>query len=58
MEQGIVDLVILVDDASDDETVVIAKALPHTIVCIHPVNQGYGANQKTCYKIALKEGAI
>jgi len=56
MEQGIVDLVILVDDASDDETAAIAKSLPHTIVCIHPANRGYGANQKTCYKMALEEG--
>lgn len=56
MEQGIVDLVILVDDASDDETAAIARTLPYTIVHVHPVNQGYGANQKTCYGMALEEG--
>lgn len=56
MEQGIVDLVIVVDDASQDETVAIAKILPNTRVCVHPSNRGYGANQKTCYKLALEEG--
>ena len=56
MEQGLVDLVILVDDGSQDETVAIAKTLPNTIVHPHPHNQGYGANQKTCYKLALEEG--
>jgi glycosyltransferase involved in cell wall biosynthesis len=56
MDQGIVDLVIVVDDASDDETAAIAETLPNTKVCIHPRNQGYGANQKTCYKLALEEG--
>ncbi len=56
IDQGIVDLVIVVDDGSQDETVSIAKTLPNTVVYIHKKNQGYGANQKTCYKIALKEG--
>jgi glycosyltransferase involved in cell wall biosynthesis len=56
MAQGIVDLVILVDDGSRDETVSIAKTLHNTIVYTHERNQGYGANQKTCYKLALKEG--
>jgi len=56
MEQGIVDLVIVVDDASQDETVAVAKTLPNTRVCVHPSNRGYGANQKTCYKLALEEG--
>jgi glycosyltransferase involved in cell wall biosynthesis len=56
MEQEIVDLVILVDDASRDETSAIARALPHTSVHVHERNQGYGANQKTCYRIALEEG--
>lgn len=55
MEQGIVDLVILVDDASQDETTTIAGTLPDTKVFVHPSNQGYGANQKTCYKLALEE---
>jgi glycosyltransferase involved in cell wall biosynthesis len=56
MAQGIVDLVIVVDDESKDETVAIAKTLSNTIVHLHEKNQGYGANQKSCYKIALKEG--
>lgn len=56
MAQDIVDLVILVDDASHDETSAIAKKLPNTKVHIHPSNRGYGANQKTCYKLALEEG--
>lgn len=57
MSQGVVDQVILVDDASQDETTAIAKELPNTKVYTHPINRGYGANQKTCYKLALKEGA-
>ena len=56
MAQGIVDLVILVDDGSRDETVSIAKTLPDTIVYTHDKNLGYGANQKTCYRLALKAG--
>jgi glycosyltransferase involved in cell wall biosynthesis len=56
MEQDLVDLVIVVDDGSQDETVAIAKSLPNTIVQVHPRNQGYGANQKTCYKLALDQG--
>lgn len=56
MSQGIVDLVILVDDASRDDTAVIAKNLPHVEVFVHDGNRGYGANQKTCYKLALEHG--
>jgi len=56
MDQGIVDLVIVVDDASKDETIAIAKTLPSTKVAVHDSNQGYGANQKTCYRLALEEG--
>lgn len=52
----IVDDVILIDDASEDKTVQIAKKLNiHTI--IHSENKGYGGNQKTCYKVALQRGA-
>jgi glycosyltransferase involved in cell wall biosynthesis len=57
MEQGVVDLVIVVDDASHDETLAIAKTLEHTIAYRHPENMGYGANQKTCYRLALEQGA-
>ncbi len=56
MDQGIVDLVVIVDDRSDDKTVLVAKELLKTKVFIHPENKGYGGNQKTCYKIALEEG--
>jgi glycosyltransferase involved in cell wall biosynthesis len=53
---GIVDEIILVDDASRDNTVGIAKRLGLTIVA-HQKNLGYGANQKTCYGLALSKGA-
>ncbi len=56
MDQGVVDLVIVVDDASQDETTAIARTLPDTKVFFHSDNRGYGANQKTCYKLALEEG--
>jgi glycosyltransferase involved in cell wall biosynthesis len=56
MAQEIVDLVIVVDDGSRDETVPIAKTLPNTLVHIHEKNLGYGGNQKTCYKLALEAG--
>jgi glycosyltransferase involved in cell wall biosynthesis len=52
----VVDDVILVDDASTDDTAAVAERLGiHTI--IHARNGGYGANQKTCYAIALARGA-
>jgi len=57
MAQGLVDVVIVVDDASADDTVAIARTLPHTVVEVHPANRGYGANQKTCYGLALAQGA-
>lgn len=57
MAQGVVDLVIIVDDASRDDTVAIARTLPKTRVEVHPKNRGYGANQKTSYGLALEEGA-
>ncbi len=54
--KDIVDDVILVDDASRDDTAVKARELGiHTI--IHPENRGYGGNQKTCYTAALSKGA-
>jgi len=57
IEQGIVDRVIVVDDASRDETVSVARTLPLARVVVHAKNLGYGGNQKTCYKTALEEGA-
>jgi glycosyltransferase involved in cell wall biosynthesis len=57
MEQGIVDLVILVDDASRDDTSAIAARLPNTKLYVHMQNRGYGGNQKTCYRMALEAGA-
>lgn len=50
----IVDDVVLVDDASSDNTVVTAKKLGIRNVIIHENNRGYGGNQKTCYNTALK----
>ena len=57
MAQGIVDLVIVVDDASGDETATIARTLERVQVEVHPQNRGYGGNQKTCYRLALAAGA-
>jgi glycosyltransferase involved in cell wall biosynthesis len=56
MAQEIVDLVIVVDDASHDETTRIAQSLPHAIVHRHSVNLGYGGNQKNCYRLAVEHG--
>jgi len=51
-----IDDIILVDDASPDNTVEVARRLGiHTIE--HPENRGYGGNQKTCYDTALAHGA-
>ena len=57
MAQGIVDLVILVDDASRDDTAALARQLPQTQVFVHARNLGYGGNQKTCYGAALEAKA-
>ena len=57
MAHGIVDRVIVVDDASKDETVAMARTLPQARVEVHPRNRGYGGNQKTCYRLALAAGA-
>lgn len=54
--KGSCDEVILVDDASKDNTVVHARELGIKVI-VHDKNKGYGANQKTCYKAALGEGA-
>ena len=53
---GIVDHVILVDDASTDETILVASSLGIDVRS-HECNLGYGANQKTCYQAALEADA-
>jgi glycosyltransferase involved in cell wall biosynthesis len=57
MAHRIVDEVIVVDDASHDETVAVARTLERVQVEVHQENRGYGANQKTCYRLALAAGA-
>ena len=52
----VVDDLLLVDDASHDDTVALAGRLGIPCV-VHPRNRGYGGNQKTCYTEALKRGA-
>ena len=52
-----VDDVILVDDASKDRTVELARSIPGLHVVTHEKNLGYGGNQKTCYRTALERGA-
>lgn len=53
---NIVDEVILVDDASKDNTAALANSLGIKNVIIHQKNRGYGGNQKTCYQKALQVG--
>jgi glycosyltransferase involved in cell wall biosynthesis len=54
--RDVVDEIVLVDDASTDNTAAIAKSLALQTY-VHRENLGYGANQKTCYKEALRLGA-
>ncbi len=56
-EQQVADTIILVDDGSQDETVRVAAQLEGVQVHVHEQNKGYGANQKTCYRLALEAGA-
>jgi len=56
LPRDMVDLVILVDDGSKDETTTIARELGLELF-VHNRNYGYGANQKTCYREALRAGA-
>lgn len=51
---SLVDEVILVDDASTDNTVEVARKLGIKHILIHDKNKGYGANQKSCYQKALE----
>lgn len=53
----VVDEVVLVDDASSDRTVELARRLGIQHIIMHQSNRGYGANQKTCYAHALQLGA-
>lgn len=53
---GLADELILVDDASADNTAQLARDLGISVY-VHPENRGYGGNQKTCYSKALESGA-
>lgn len=53
---GSADEMILVDDASRDDTAAVAEGLGLAVIR-HPENRGYGGNQKTCYREALRRGA-
>jgi len=53
---GWVDEIIVVDDASTDNTAEVARSLGLKTI-VHDKNTGYGGNQKTCYKEALRAGA-
>ena len=53
---GFVDDIVLVDDASRDNTADVAERLGLRVLR-HPSNRGYGGNQKTCYREALRLGA-
>ena len=54
--KDIVDEVIVVDDASTDKTVEVAREMGLYVIA-HDENKGYGGNQKTCYREALAKGA-
>ena len=56
LDRDIIDDVVLVDDASGDQTVPLARQIGLAPIC-HDSNKGYGGNQKTCYKNALDLGA-
>ena len=54
LKPDIVDDVILADDNSTDETVIVAKKIGIKHIISHEINLGYGGNQKTCYRKALE----
>ena len=56
IDRQVVDDIILVDDASRDDTVEVARRLGLRVL-VHDRNRGYGGNQKTCYTEALRTGA-
>lgn len=53
----VVDEVVLVDDASKDDTIGVARKLGIQHIIRHDANKGYGGNQKSCYNKALELGA-
>ena len=55
--RGIIDDIVLVDDFSRDNTVKVARAIGLKHIIVHEKNRGYGGNQKTCYREALRLGA-
>lgn len=57
IDRSLVDEIILVDDASKDDTVAIAREIGVDHVIPHEKNRGYGGNQKSCYRKALDIGA-
>jgi len=56
LDRRVVDDIIMVDDASSDDTVAIARRMG-LHVYRHERNKGYGGNQKSCYRLALERGA-
>ncbi len=56
VDRQLVDDILVVDDASGDDTVRVARRLGLPCI-VHPKNRGYGGNQKTCYREALARGA-
>ncbi len=56
LPHDLVDRVLLVDDASPDNTKEVARELGIKVIA-HEKNLGYGGNQKTCYRAALADGA-
>jgi len=56
LPRDIIDDIVVVDDASDDDTVAVARLLGLDVI-LHPHNRGYGGNQKTCYTEALARKA-
>src|ERR1039458_10010942 len=56
-EQQVVDSIVLFRSGSRDETVAVARSLEGVQVHVHPMNKGYGGNQKTCYRLAQEAGA-
>lgn len=57
IDRSWVDEIVLVDDASQDDTAALAKDLGIEHVLVHEQNRGYGGNQKSCYHKALELGA-